>query len=188
MAVNVVCLPNNSQFRRDALAQVFAVTDVLLFGRASCHIVCYEDYCSPPERVLRYAQGDELFKFVQNLLPKGGGDAPEASKTGLVDVLKRRNPSKATLVFHYTDAAPHHKSNDTRAPNQSNALKELKALGAEKYDWIWLCNQYRELGIPVYTLCHQVCIELNVGCVVFHDSHSIRKYAKNIVLRPSIAL
>ncbi len=139
---------------RDTLPQVFALCDVLLCGRANCHLVPYEDYCSKPDhRIINYAGPSGVRALAADLGPRGGGDAPEAAKTGFVEVLKRRDPQKRTLVLHYTDAPPHHPSNEPAgAKKDSNGSKEKARLGPQ-FDWVWISKQFADLQIPCFTLC-----------------------------------
>ena len=91
-----------------------------------------------------------MFDFVQSLGPIGGGDIPEASKTGFNCVLQKIVDLKANgkaIVFHYSDAPPHDS-------NRGNGLKEIEALKGSivGFDWTLICEKFVELDVPVISI------------------------------------
>lgn len=141
--------------------QMFAVLDVLFEGSANVDIVTYEDYCDG-ERVIRTtpqgASQDELISFASGLKAGGGGDTPEAVKTGLnhiVGLLTQYNESDSgasgrTIIIHYTDAPPHHAACGSSA---ANIKAEQKALNGKVpgFDWVNICVALQGLSVQVVT-------------------------------------
>ncbi len=119
------------------LTQVFSVLNVLFGDSAEVSVVAYEDYSDGEKKVLRKCVGrsrEATLAFARRLKAGGGGDIPEASKTALAAVLKvvraSATPGAQTLVFHYTDAAPHHPANFASASGSCNGRRERKLLTA----------------------------------------------------------
>eukprot|EP00929_Paragymnodinium_shiwhaense_P118191 TRINITY_DN8_c0_g3_i1.p1 TRINITY_DN8_c0_g3~~TRINITY_DN8_c0_g3_i1.p1 ORF type:complete len:983 (-),score=224.07 TRINITY_DN8_c0_g3_i1:822-3770(-) len=149
------------------LKQLLAVLDVLFEGKALVSIVSYTDYCEGKKllEVCEPERGDasvrkKLSSFASLLRPTGGGDAPEAVKTALGDIHARllqynkqeAGASERTLVIHYTDAPPHHKSL-TGSHAGTNLPKEMEKLkGATPgFDWVQICKAFKALGTTVIT-------------------------------------
>lgn len=132
-----------------ALCQVCSLLHVLYPDSADLSVICYEDY-GDGKRLLRsmiQKPFPELYSFVSGLIPGGGGDIAEASKTALIHLSKliRNWKEDTTIVFYYTDAPPHHKLTN---PDGSNRPKEDRALKDEKLDQIGV--QFR--GVSVRSL------------------------------------
>eukprot|EP00746_Dinoflagellata_sp_MGD_P161979 gnl/MRDRNA2_/MRDRNA2_89338_c0_seq1.p1 gnl/MRDRNA2_/MRDRNA2_89338_c0~~gnl/MRDRNA2_/MRDRNA2_89338_c0_seq1.p1 ORF type:complete len:1020 (-),score=179.88 gnl/MRDRNA2_/MRDRNA2_89338_c0_seq1:199-3189(-) len=149
------------------LKQLFAVLDVLFEGTAQVDIVAYEDYCDG-DRVLSACEGGQndrktTKEFAAKLRAGGGGDHPEAVKTALnhiVEILRKHNAddaeaSRRTVVIHYTDAPPHHRTKV--GSNKDNLDKEIKAMKSKEpgFDWVQICKAFLQLGTPVITFIAQ---------------------------------
>ena len=141
-------------------------------------IGAFEDYCD----------GDRLWGFTgfhnsydgvieafcqSHLSIGGGGDAPEAHKTALNNLLKEviqsrkvgqvaglngnenENENK-TVVFLYTDAPPHHLTNRTNGRG-SNYNKEVDAIRRSKdeFDWFRLSQKLYNNNIVVYPIINR---------------------------------
>lgn len=83
------------------------------------------------------------------------GDEPEAFKTALHEANQRiaelnQNNQRKTLVFHYTDAAPHTLANSI--PEHPNYTREQKALGEELFDFITLSNISSKNNLIVHSV------------------------------------
>lgn len=138
----------------DTLPQLFSLLRVLFAGRAEVDVVAYKDYCDGAGLcTFCYSGEEEAMRFAAGLRATGGGDAPEAAKTALNEVVRRLRAAKEageakTLVLHYTDAPPHH----ARAGG-GNCEKERAALaGVEPgFDWVGVCRAMRAAGTEVYT-------------------------------------
>ncbi|MCJ1442235.1 MAG: hypothetical protein MMC23_002728 [Stictis urceolatum] len=90
----------------------------------------------------------DLVKEAGKLYPNGGGDYPEATKTGLAKAFEVMRDDATTIVLLYTDAPPHTAANGTGHPNTNHGM-ELKALedpksyggfGPEFRDWVSTCR------------------------------------------------
>lgn len=112
-------------------------------------VLAYYDYSD--KHITRwsgwYTSLKDLSKFADGLRPAGGGDAPEAAKTAIVDLLTY--VEKPTIVVWYADAPPHHKTNKAAYSNQG---LELRKLGAANWDWVELCGRLAKREIVVYPI------------------------------------
>src|SRR6266480_1403380 len=130
------------------ILSVSALTDS--FSRIG--LLAYRDYCdrnllewsewidtSGPEQ-----EQPDILQKAKDLKPLGGGDYPEATKTGLAKAYEVMRAEATTIILLYTDAPPHIKSADSEYFDMEQA-----ALGApEVYggfgklfmDWISACN------------------------------------------------
>ncbi|KAG8990630.1 hypothetical protein FRB90_001693 [Tulasnella sp. 427] len=155
-------------------------------------IIAYRDYCDNP--ILEWSGWNptDLNGFARNLRPSGGGDYPEAAKTGLIKALDEVDASGDTLVLWYTDAPPHHPSQKTGGSRNPKA--EKLAFPDRSTDWMHLVYEAKAKRCTVfsflsdarsdrsfYTLLSQVtggaCIEGN-----WYDSKEISKLTLNILL------
>lgn len=85
---------------------------------------------------LRYLSfGIPAITFHQ-LFARGGGGTPEAVKTALLQLAEKRCDGKL-FVIHLTDAPPHEV-----ARLDTEGKKEFEALGAEKFDWIHVTEEF----------------------------------------------
>lgn len=73
------------------------------------------------------AQPDLIAK-AKNLEPIGGGDEPEAIKTGLARAYELMRADATTIILLYTDAPPHTFANGSMKDNCSNLRDEQEAL------------------------------------------------------------
>ena len=138
----------------ETLNQVFRVANILFAGKCQIHIVAYEDYCDGRNLLRGIHDGThtDIKNFVSRLKPGGGGDWPEAVKTALNDVLKRimidQQEQTHSIVFHYTDAPPHHSATDsTYIKREQQALRNQQP----GFDWIAISRQFKALNVPVFT-------------------------------------
>lgn len=104
-------------------------------------VIAYRDYCDHP--VTQWsgwccpsgtlqdhdlASQDDVLKMAQGLRPNGGGDFPEAAKTGLACAHSKMRPEAITLILLYADAPPHFKQT-----GGEYWYMETKALSASKH-------------------------------------------------------
>ena len=98
---------------RTTLPQVISISSLTdCFSRIG--LLAYNDYCD--KELLTWSgwlapsgQSDEkvdLIKSAKDLYPMGGGDGPEATKTGLARAYELMRPEATTIVLLYTDAPP----------------------------------------------------------------------------------
>lgn len=126
-------------------------------------IIAYRDYCDndvvtwsgwfEPAADGAKAQAQvDLIKMAKDLEALGGGDLPEATKTGLAKAYSEMDPEAKTLVLIYTDAPPHMFCNGFLKEEWSNLGKELKALekphsydgfGPKFADWVSAADTLR---------------------------------------------
>ena len=167
------------------LEQIFSVLAVLFGDSALVSIVAYEDYSDGEKKLLRKCVGktrEQTLQFARSLKAGGGGDVPEATKTALGAVLKiiRTSvvPSNQSVVFHYTDAAPHHPSNYDFNGSSCNGRREKSLLeksmnggipeivmaptsgwkstaistsGNPGYDWVDICQSFKQQDIKLWS-------------------------------------
>ncbi|CAI4218433.1 unnamed protein product [Parascedosporium putredinis] len=119
------------------IIRISALTDC--FARIG--VVAYRDYCDGP-KLLEWSgcvTQAELLEFVAGLRPIGGGDYPEAAKTGLAMAHQVMRADATTIMIVYADAPAHFPHS-----GGSDRLKEIKALTAHSYgghgkkfaDWV----------------------------------------------------
>ena len=81
------------------------------------------------------ASPEKIVDFVNDLSATGGGDAPEATKTGLnriADMIReserdfQQHQRRKSLVIHYTDAPPHCEESDSERSNKSRRKHSCK--------------------------------------------------------------
>ena len=103
-------------------------------------LLAYRDYCDA--KLLEWSgwsssttNGDaedlnrprvDLLSFAKTLEPDGGGDYPEATKTGLAKAYQEMREEAKTIILLYTDAPPHTTANGAACGNWG---QEQKALG-----------------------------------------------------------
>jgi hypothetical protein len=89
-------------------------------------VLAYRDYCDTP--LIEFSgwcspagnyQGsdpvvsqDDVLEMARKLRPIGGGDWPEAAKTGLAKAYSVMRPEATTIILLYADAPPHFKETD----------------------------------------------------------------------------
>ena len=117
---------------RQSLPQVISISTLTnCFERIG--VLAYRDYCDKSlmewsewldTTMPREGQPD-LVEVSSRLVATGGGDWPEATKTGLSEAYKHMRSDATSLILLYTDAPPHMDWEDT---GYSNAGLEAKAL------------------------------------------------------------
>lgn len=87
---------------------------------------------------------EDLASASKHIHPNGGGDYPEATKTGLAKAYQEMREEAKTIILLYTDAPPHTTANGTSFTNDNHVL-EQKALtepssygghGPDFSDWV----------------------------------------------------
>jgi hypothetical protein len=118
---------------RQSLPQVISIAALTnCFQRIG--LLAYRDYCD--KNIIEWSgwmnpslskdeDQPDLVDISSKLDATGGGDWPEATKTGLSEAYKHMRVEVTTLVLLYTDAPPHVEGEDT---GYSHAEKESKAL------------------------------------------------------------
>ncbi|KAL2133846.1 hypothetical protein VTI74DRAFT_1569 [Chaetomium olivicolor] len=66
---------------------------------------------------------DELLSFAKNLWPEGGGDWPEAARTGLALAYEVMRPEAKTIMLLYADAPPHSEATAGNWKKEQDALR-----------------------------------------------------------------
>jgi hypothetical protein len=107
----------------------------------------------------------DLIKMAKNLDPIGGGDGPEATKTGLARAYELMRGDATTIILLYTDAPPHTFSNGSTTDSCSNLGPEQKALtneasyggfGPNFADWVsgarWLSKRKGDKKAQVFSI------------------------------------
>jgi len=104
-------------------------------------LIAYRDYCDTDLLVwsgwMSSKQSNaagtqvDLVTVAKGIYPSGGGDYPEATKTGLAKAYEVMREDATTIILLYTDAPPHTTVNGT-ANGYDNHEKEQRAL--EKQD------------------------------------------------------
>jgi len=115
-------------------------------------LLAYRDYCD--RKLIEWSewfdtsdpdQGQpDIIQKAKDLEPIGGGDYPEATKTGLAKAYEVMRAEATTIILLYTDAPPHIKSVDSEYfGKEQTALRNHKAYGGFGklfMDWISACN------------------------------------------------
>jgi len=136
-------------------------------------LLAYRDYCD--KNLLEWSgwlspsmpqdQQVDLIKLAKNLEPFGGGDLPEATKTGLARAYELMRADAKTIVLLYTDAPPHTSFNGDLYDSCSNLGPEQRALamkdsyggfGPHFADWVsaskWLSKRAGEKKAQVFSI------------------------------------
>ena len=122
---------------RQSLPQVISISALTnCFERIG--LLAYRDYCdkdivdwsgwTQPSLPKNVKQPD-LVEISSKLQATGGGDWPEATKTGLSEAYKQMRAEATTLILLYTDAPPHVDGEDN---GYKHAIKEREALSDAK--------------------------------------------------------
>ncbi|KAF3479921.1 uncharacterized protein GIQ15_06897 [Arthroderma uncinatum] len=137
-------------------------------------LLAYRDYCDA--QLLEWSGWREeskgagtdqpdLLALAKSLEPCGGGDAPEAAKTGLAKAYEMMRPEAKTTILFYTDAPPHLGVADRQTKDRghvSNGILEKRALsepssyggfGPNFVDWVSACNFLRKGEKAVQVFC-----------------------------------
>lgn len=140
-----------------SLYEIFVMAD--LTQSIEIGMVLYGDYDSEGktnERVIDVlpwtVDTNQLLNHVKNIKLTWGADQPEATLTAMHTVLTLADES--TPVIHYTDAPPHHSTNQDKSTEWNNYPKEMKYLKKNGLatDWNEVCRLFAERKIQVYTL------------------------------------
>jgi hypothetical protein len=101
-------------------------------------MLAYRDYCDKelldwsgwlaPSEVSEDGSAKDLVAKAKTLSPKGGGDGPEATKTGLARAYQLMRADATTIILLFTDAPPHTFSNGSFKDRSSNHGAEQDAL------------------------------------------------------------
>lgn len=98
------------------------------------------------------ANANMLTSMAANLEPIGGGDYPEATKTGLAHAHQLMRKDATTIILLYTDAPPHcwmvaDRDRDSNYYAEQTALHHPSSYGGFGYkfaDWVSACNILHE--------------------------------------------
>ena len=137
---------------RTTLPQVISISTLTdCFSRIG--LLAYKDYCDREliswSGWLTSSEGlsedVDLLRFARELYPMGGGDGPEATKTGLARAYELMRADATTIILLYTDAPPHTLANGSLTDRSSNLGPERMALsksdsyggfGPSFVDWV----------------------------------------------------
>lgn len=144
-----------------SLPQIISISSLThCFSRIG--LLAYRDYCdrglldwsgwvfSDPD-----APVVDLIAAAKNMIPLGGGDAPEATKTGLARAYELMRPNATTLILLYTDAPPHTPATGSMSDRSSNLAPEQRALkdvssyggfGPSFSDWVSASKMFTSAG------------------------------------------
>jgi hypothetical protein len=104
---------------------------------------------------------DRLLNLAATLEPIGGGDYPEATKTGLARAYSLMRENATTLVLLYTDAPPHcwmvaDKDRGSNYHREQEALTKENAydgFGKNFVDWVSACKQLHQGPRKAHVFC-----------------------------------
>ena len=113
--------------------------------RIDFRIVIYRDHCDEnvietyPERRVFTLDDKQIIKFLDGVIPEGGGDVPEASLDGIAEGLLSnwdREDSTRRIIIHCFDAPPHGNFPNYRTHNaNSNPDHCCCCSKLCRYDW-----------------------------------------------------
>jgi hypothetical protein len=152
------------------IIQISTLTDC--FSRIG--LLAYRDYCDKelldwsgwlsPSAITDEPKVD-LIQAAKNLYAMGGGDGPEATKTGLARAYELMRADATTIILLYTDAPPHTIANGDETDRSSNFGPEQKALkvetsyggfGSQFADWVtaskWLSGRLGAKKAQVFSI------------------------------------
>ena len=116
-----------------SLPQIISISTLTnCFSRIG--LLAYRDYCD--KELLEWSgwlspstmSDEHIMKQAKHLNPMGGGDGPEATKTGLARAYELMREDATTVILLYTDAPPHTYANGDVNDRNSCLGPELKAL------------------------------------------------------------
>ena len=163
----------------------------LVFHNVQCGCVLYGDYDSDivgtcPVYVQDFTSNiDEIILFLKtNAIANGGGDIPEAQKSGFMTALNMMDCN--TIVLHFTDAPPHihNEKNHTSNGNSTAAMREQKLFISRQWSWEWdtIANLIKQTNATIVTFTNKNELNssyYNMICTTilceFRDSASIMK-------------
>jgi hypothetical protein len=179
------------------LLQFIAVIKVLLPNRARLSVISYKDYCDSTtcSHIGIDSSEQDLLRFISSLRADGGGDAPEATKTGFNEVIRMVDESiqkdgdiSQSIIIHYTDAPPHHDQSDSTESNKRNEKAALQGK-TPGYDWISICKHFQKNEIPIYTFLTEKSGKLAKVCMAFLSEVTlIRNTASYNVTKATIGM
>ncbi|KAE9364937.1 hypothetical protein N431DRAFT_430545 [Stipitochalara longipes BDJ] len=163
---------NSLQHSLPQIIEISTLTDC--FSRIG--LLAYRDYCD--KKLLEWSgwltpsmsddakdTSVDLIKMAKKLEPIGGGDGPEATKTGLARAYELMRADACTIILLYTDAPPHTPFNGDANDSCSNLGPEQKALskvgsyggfGPKFADWIsasrWLSKREGNKKAQVFSI------------------------------------
>ncbi|KAJ6647034.1 putative ariadne-like RING finger protein, partial [Pseudolycoriella hygida] len=147
---------------RSALPQIFDLVRLTkLIDRIS--VLAFRDYCD--NELIEWSgwssvlDTSNVIMFAEQLTATGGGDTPEAVKTGLWEASKK--VEKPTICIMYVDAPPHHKYKGSD-PGE-NYAKEIAALGPTNAQWCNICRLLRDREIQA---TNGQCVQIGTSSVV----------------------
>lgn len=152
---------------KESLTQILPMVNILKpASNTNIEVVVgwYRDYCDP--KVFEFCESSEpskIMDFVSKLGATGGGDTPEAVKTGLNEVLKMKTPSTKIVVFHFADAYPHSSAHKDSRSTNSDLEKKMLTKSPAGYDWMNICKAFKDAEIPVYTFHNYATTRLVTG-------------------------
>ncbi|KAI6646977.1 hypothetical protein LOD99_8976 [Oopsacas minuta] len=126
-----------------------------------CRVIIYRDHCD--DKLIesypignRFLSSDEsIVNFLNNFMPGGGGDVPEASLDGLAVALNSnwdKGANTRRMIIHLFDAAPHGNFPDYTTHNtNSNPDHCCCCSGKCSYDWqkdVW--EKMKELEVEYH--------------------------------------
>jgi hypothetical protein len=140
-------MSNYLESLRSSLPNIISISTLTdAFSRIG--LLAYRDYCDKElidwsgwldPKLPADGQPDIIAK-AQNLEPIGGGDYPEATKTGLAKAYEVMRPEATTIILLYTDAPPHIKN----GPSEYYHKEQKALLGSETRkmfaDWTLACR------------------------------------------------
>jgi hypothetical protein len=165
---------NYLQALQTSLPKVIAISKLTnSFSRIG--LLAYRDYSEPADDMLEWSgwydyenpdapdavPASALMTFAASLEPIGGGDFPEATKTGLARAYSLMRKDATTIILLYTDAPPHCWMATDTAPG-SNYQAEQAALnmtnsyggyGPYFADWVSACNQLHSGPKKAHVFC-----------------------------------
>lgn len=103
-------------------------------------VLAYRDYCDSPltefsgwcspagtYQSADLVSQDAVLDMARKMMPTGGGDWPEAAKTGLAKAYAAMRPEATTIVLLFADAPPHFKETDDNNYRMEKAALSNKA-------------------------------------------------------------
>ncbi len=159
-------------------------------------ILSYYDWCDRQQTKWSgwHKEYKGLRDFAASLVPDGGGDAPEAAKTAIVELLKHATNPAGTIVIWYADAPPHHITNKS---TYSNLDTEKRRLGAGNFDWTGLCMRLAQNQISVYPVINVATWETSsffawmahaTGGALLHVGQTDARYISTTTINLVLAL
>ncbi|KAL7941196.1 hypothetical protein V8C42DRAFT_335601 [Trichoderma barbatum] len=126
-------------------------------------VLAYRDYCDGPDMLTAWSgwcspagkvQGPDIVSqetvldMARKMKPDGGGDWPEATKTGLAKAYSVMRPEATTIILLFADAPPHFKeiSDERNYARECAELANPKLWGQEGklfVDWTSAANTLR---------------------------------------------